>query len=261
MSQRAFTAFARLRDPGAGRLDRPATSGSPTAWSTGSRRRPPTSDRAELSRRFGVDDQWPVLCEPFTQWVLEDDFADGRPPLRRRRRADRVRRGALRADEAAAAQRQPSGPVLSGLPRGVPARPRGHDRPAVRAVPAGLHDAGGHPDAAAGSRHRSAAVRAPAHRAVLQSRGPRHRGPAVRRRIRPHSQVPAPRHPAAARRRRPVHPLGGRRGQLGPLRRGHRRERRAARDRRRPRAATSGRRAPAARPPDRLPRGQPRGLR
>jgi mannitol 2-dehydrogenase len=22
-----------------------------------------------------------VLCEPFTQWVLEDDFADGRPPL------------------------------------------------------------------------------------------------------------------------------------------------------------------------------------
>src|SRR6266487_4508546 len=23
----------------------------------------------------------PVLCEPFTQWVLEDDFADGRPPL------------------------------------------------------------------------------------------------------------------------------------------------------------------------------------
>jgi Mannitol-1-phosphate/altronate dehydrogenases len=38
-------------------------------------------DRAELSRRFGLEDQWPVLCEPFTQWVLEDDFADGRPPL------------------------------------------------------------------------------------------------------------------------------------------------------------------------------------
>jgi mannitol 2-dehydrogenase len=39
------------------------------------------ADRAELSRRFGVDDQWPVLCEPFTQWVLEENFADGRPPL------------------------------------------------------------------------------------------------------------------------------------------------------------------------------------
>src|SRR5947207_724399 len=38
-------------------------------------------DRAELSRRFGLDDRWPVFCEPFTQWVLEDDFADGRPPL------------------------------------------------------------------------------------------------------------------------------------------------------------------------------------
>ena len=22
-----------------------------------------------------------MVCEPFTQWVLEDDFADGRPPL------------------------------------------------------------------------------------------------------------------------------------------------------------------------------------
>jgi mannitol 2-dehydrogenase len=39
------------------------------------------ADRAELSRRFGIEDQWPVLCEPFTQWVLEDNFSDGRPPL------------------------------------------------------------------------------------------------------------------------------------------------------------------------------------
>src|SRR3954454_8694585 len=37
-------------------------------------------DRAELTRRFGVEDQWPVVCEPFTQWVLEDEFAD-RPAL------------------------------------------------------------------------------------------------------------------------------------------------------------------------------------
>jgi mannitol 2-dehydrogenase len=39
------------------------------------------TDRAELSRRLGIEDQWPVLCEPFTQWVLEENFADGRPPL------------------------------------------------------------------------------------------------------------------------------------------------------------------------------------
>jgi mannitol 2-dehydrogenase len=39
------------------------------------------ADRAELSRRFGIDDAWPVLCEPFTQWVLEENFTDGQPPL------------------------------------------------------------------------------------------------------------------------------------------------------------------------------------
>jgi mannitol 2-dehydrogenase len=38
-------------------------------------------DRAMVSKRFGVDDAWPVVCEPFTQWVLEDAFSAGRPPL------------------------------------------------------------------------------------------------------------------------------------------------------------------------------------
>ncbi len=36
---------------------------------------------AEVRREFGVADRWPVVAEPFTAWVLEDDFADGRPPL------------------------------------------------------------------------------------------------------------------------------------------------------------------------------------
>jgi mannitol 2-dehydrogenase len=34
-----------------------------------------------LRNEFGVEDQWPVVAEPFTSWVLEDDFSDGRPPL------------------------------------------------------------------------------------------------------------------------------------------------------------------------------------
>jgi mannitol 2-dehydrogenase len=34
---------------------------------------------AVLADEFGVEDQWPVVAEPFTSWVLEDDFADGRP--------------------------------------------------------------------------------------------------------------------------------------------------------------------------------------
>jgi mannitol 2-dehydrogenase len=38
-------------------------------------------DRAQIKERFGVDDAWPVVCEPFTQWALEDDFPAGRPPL------------------------------------------------------------------------------------------------------------------------------------------------------------------------------------
>ncbi len=36
---------------------------------------------AEVRRDFGVNDRWPVVAEPFTAWVLEDKFADGRPPL------------------------------------------------------------------------------------------------------------------------------------------------------------------------------------
>lgn len=36
-------------------------------------------DRAEVRERFGIDDAWPVVCEPFTQWVLEDHFNNGRP--------------------------------------------------------------------------------------------------------------------------------------------------------------------------------------
>jgi mannitol 2-dehydrogenase len=36
-------------------------------------------DRAWLHEAFGLDDGWPVVCEPFRQWVLEDSFAAGRP--------------------------------------------------------------------------------------------------------------------------------------------------------------------------------------
>ncbi len=28
-----------------------------------------------------AEDPWPVVCEPWTQWVLEDDFCNGRPPF------------------------------------------------------------------------------------------------------------------------------------------------------------------------------------
>ena len=39
------------------------------------------ADRESLSRDFGVEDRWPVPAEPFTQWIVEDHFALGRPAL------------------------------------------------------------------------------------------------------------------------------------------------------------------------------------
>ncbi|HJS87496.1 MAG TPA: mannitol dehydrogenase family protein, partial [Acetobacteraceae bacterium] len=36
-------------------------------------------DVAALASRYGIDDAWPVFCETFTQWVIEDRFVQGRP--------------------------------------------------------------------------------------------------------------------------------------------------------------------------------------
>jgi mannitol 2-dehydrogenase len=38
------------------------------------------ADRTWLREEIGIDDGWPVVCEPFRQWVIEDGFAAGRPP-------------------------------------------------------------------------------------------------------------------------------------------------------------------------------------
>ena len=35
--------------------------------------------RLQLHDQLGIDDAWPVVCEPFIQWVLEDKFSTGRP--------------------------------------------------------------------------------------------------------------------------------------------------------------------------------------
>ena len=37
------------------------------------------ADRDGVSRRLGAADAWPVVTEPFTQWVIEDHFPQGRP--------------------------------------------------------------------------------------------------------------------------------------------------------------------------------------
>ncbi|CCH80002.1 Mannitol 2-dehydrogenase [Nostocoides japonicum T1-X7] len=80
IARRMIGAFARLKDPELadwmdshvrfpnGMVDRitPVTT---------------SADIEALRDRFGVEDAWPVVCEPFTQWVLEDHFGRGRPPF------------------------------------------------------------------------------------------------------------------------------------------------------------------------------------
>ena len=39
------------------------------------------ADRDLVARSFGVLDRWPVMTEPFSQWIIEDSFCHGRPPL------------------------------------------------------------------------------------------------------------------------------------------------------------------------------------
>lgn len=80
VAQRTITGLAALSDPAF--ADWVAAN---VAFPNGmvDRITPATGQReiALVAREFGVDDAAPVLCEPFIQWVLEDNFPQGRPPL------------------------------------------------------------------------------------------------------------------------------------------------------------------------------------
>jgi mannitol 2-dehydrogenase len=41
------------------------------------------ADRELLAKEYGIDDGWPVVCEEFAQWALEDTFPLGRPQFER----------------------------------------------------------------------------------------------------------------------------------------------------------------------------------
>ena len=80
----AVVSFARLRDGNGG--------GDLADWidahvafpsSMVDRITPTTTpeERDALAASTGVDDRWPVVTEPFRQWVVEDTFCNGRPPL------------------------------------------------------------------------------------------------------------------------------------------------------------------------------------
>ena len=38
-----------------------------------------SSDIEKLRLVYGIDDSWPVVCEPFIQWIVEDNYSNGRP--------------------------------------------------------------------------------------------------------------------------------------------------------------------------------------
>lgn len=77
-----FTAFAHLVDPD---LAEWIDTHVPFPNSMVDRITPATSeeDRADLRADVGLDDAWPVVAEPFFQWVVEDRFTAGRPEYER----------------------------------------------------------------------------------------------------------------------------------------------------------------------------------
>jgi mannitol 2-dehydrogenase len=79
VARRTFVAFATAKDAELGQwIDSAVNFPS----SMVDRITPVTTDedRAQIAESFGIDDRWPVVCEPFLQWVLEDSFTNGRPP-------------------------------------------------------------------------------------------------------------------------------------------------------------------------------------
>jgi mannitol 2-dehydrogenase len=79
MARRVFTAFARLRDAELADWIEESVS---FPNSMVDRITPATTDedRAFVQAQLGIEDGWPVVAEPFAQWVLEDRFGLGRPP-------------------------------------------------------------------------------------------------------------------------------------------------------------------------------------
>jgi mannitol 2-dehydrogenase len=78
--QNAVAGLAELADPELARWIR-ANVAFPNSMVD--RITPATTDRerATLRDKFGLEDNWPVFCEEFRQWVLEDKFPAGRPRL------------------------------------------------------------------------------------------------------------------------------------------------------------------------------------
>ncbi|WP_460352294.1 MULTISPECIES: mannitol dehydrogenase family protein [unclassified Pseudomonas] len=78
VTRKALLAFATLRDPGLRDWIEQNVS-FPNAMVDRITPMTSTAHRLQLADKHAVDDAWPVVCEPFVQWVLEDKFVNGRP--------------------------------------------------------------------------------------------------------------------------------------------------------------------------------------
>ncbi len=78
----AVLGFASLRDPDlAAWVEDQVTFPSSMVDRITPETSPEVRDR--IQETFGICDRWPVVTEPFRQWVVEDDFCTERPPLER----------------------------------------------------------------------------------------------------------------------------------------------------------------------------------
>jgi mannitol 2-dehydrogenase len=78
ITRRVLTAFAGAQDPELGSWVAEQVA-FPNSMVDRITPRTTEADVEEAADRTGLDDAWPVSCEPFRQWVLEDQFSAGRP--------------------------------------------------------------------------------------------------------------------------------------------------------------------------------------
>ena len=80
--KRVVTRFADLRDPDLGQYIR-ANIAFPSTMVDRIVPATTDSDRTTIAQSTGLFDAWPIMTEPFTQWVVEDHFPSGRPAWER----------------------------------------------------------------------------------------------------------------------------------------------------------------------------------
>jgi mannitol 2-dehydrogenase len=80
ITRHMLESFAHLRDPEMAKWIS-EQGGFPNAMVDRITPQTAPSDKVALAENFGIEDSWPVVTEPFMQWVIEDKFSDGRPPF------------------------------------------------------------------------------------------------------------------------------------------------------------------------------------